>query len=604
LNKKKKKEIIYKIIIILFILLFGLINYYWITLDKSPPDHDEALHLQESIRYGQQIGRGEIGKSFFHYREYYPPLLYQLTGLISRFFGSGLRNSLLCNLIFLPILVFSMYLIGKRLWNENAGILSAVAVVSFPFIAFMSRKYYLDFAEVSMTAVSFLSLLKSERFNNARWTILFFISTALGMLVKWSMPLYLIVPFTICFIYFITDLIKEGKNCSFNLLFLVLISVSVVSGYYVIHGGIMGKQPFPVDKLSFIYIISLFPILLFLIVTLLIPFITKRTKYFVVGVLIFFVIIWHFYAINMPFIFEKLISGVSAGVQEGDTYSIIGFIHLFVTGFQGVPFSILLIVGLIFYFVQKEKILERNLLVIGLLSGILLLYLLPNRDNRYLLPLAVYTAPVCIHWIPGIKLRWARYSIVSFFIIFSFLGFAGWLVYSPGNQRIMKYRGYFPVFSPGPERESWKLMYIADRLVELSNGKKTAVLFIENVERTHPININSITWAYMQKTGKKLLILSGPWEKYPGAFYRGREYYSFIFFSNMPQKVGGDFRKGFIFRICEKKDGDKIPRLFNVYIRKSGVTGDIKLMETTGLPDDFIFQIFEIEHINPQFNSQ
>lgn len=593
----KRKEFIYPVIIILFILLYGLINYYWITLDRSPPDHDEAFHLQESIRYYHQINKGEISESFFHYREYYPPLFYQVTNIIFRFFGCSLRVSLLSNLIFLPILVFSMYFIGKRLWNEDVGILSAIAVVSFPLMAYLSHKYYLDFATASMVAISFLLLLKSDRFNNAGWTILFFVSTAVGMLVKWSAPLYVAVPFAVYFTYFLVDLIKDRKNRILNLVFLILIPVFIISGYHIIHGGMVGEQPFPLIRLPGIYVRSLIPLLFFLIITLLIPFRIKKVKYFILGILIFFIIIWHFYAINMPFIFEKLISGASAGVQEGDTYSITRFIYLFITGFQGIPFSFLLVIGLIFYLAKDDKTPERNLLTAGLLSGILILYLLPNHDNRYLLPLAMYAAPVCVHWIPGIKLKWARYGILTLFIISSLMGTAGWLIHSPKTQRMMKYRGHFPIMAPGPEREDWKLTYIIDRLIELSRGDKTAVLFMENVRRTNPININSITWAYMQKTGDRLLILHGPWEKYPGAFHRNREYYSFVFFSNMPKNKGGDFKKAFILRLREKGDEDKIPRVFDVYIKESGITGDIKLMEKINLPDDFIFQILEIESI-------
>ncbi|MCD4786458.1 MAG: glycosyltransferase family 39 protein [Candidatus Eremiobacteraeota bacterium] len=597
---RKKKEFIYPVIIILFIILFGLVNYFWINLDKSPPDHDEAFHLQESVRYYQQINKGEISESFFHYREYYPPLYYQITGVISQFFGRSRRISFLPNLIFLPILVFSMYFIGKKLWDEDVGLLSAIAVVSFPLIAYLSHKYYLDFATTSMVAISFFLLLKSDRFNNPGWTILFFVSIAVGMLVKWSVPFYVALPFAVCFFYFLADLIKDGKNRILNLAFLVLIPVFVLLGYYIIHGGVMGEQPFPLIKLAGIYIRSLIPLLFLLFITLLMPFRVKKVKYFIVGILVFFIIIWHFYALNMPFVFEKLISGASAGVQEGDTYSIPEFIYLFTTGFQGIPFSFLLVIGLIFYFAKNDKTPERNLLVAGLLSGILILYLLPNRDSRYLLPLAIYTAPVCVFWITGIKLKWARYGILTLFIIISFLGFAGWLVYNPGTQRIMKYRGYFPILALGPDREDWKLKYAVDRLVELSRGEKTAVLFMENIKRTNPININSITWEFMRKTGDRLLILHGPWEKYPGAFYRNGEYYSFVFFSNMPKNRGGDFKRAFILMLREKGDDSKIPRIFDTYIKKSGVTGDIKPIEKINLPDDFLFWILEIESIHIQ----
>ncbi|MCD4786457.1 MAG: glycosyltransferase family 39 protein [Candidatus Eremiobacteraeota bacterium] len=573
LKKITNKNSIYLAILVLLIIIYSLNNYFWILKDQTPPTTDEAIHLEDTLQQYHWLDNGEYKDAFFQYRNYYPPLLNQFTGLIYLILNTSLEISLMLNMAFIAILCFSMYFLGKHIWNEKVGLLCAIASITFPFMSYQSHEYYLDLPSAAFAAFSLLCLVKARCFTSPGWTVGFFVATAIGLLVKWSTPFFIVVPFIIYFGYFTINLIKDKKNRWLFLVFMLAIFIVVISGYISI-----GSEKLQYDVIFKTYGASVLPFLALLLVAFFMPLEKKGAKYFTIGVILFFVIIWHFYAMNLKFIIDSLVSGASSGVQEGDNYSLSVFLKLFVFSFQGIPWTLFLITGILFYIFNREKTREQTVLIVGLISSFLIFYILPNKDSRYLLPMVIYTAPLLTCWIPGLKWKPLRYGLIVILIIFALLGTMGWVFFQPPDEDLIN-QVEFPLIASAPTREPWHLSLISTKMAGLSDDDDVLIIYTSATKSVNKIWGNSFTWAYRQKSGKKLIIYRLPRNRFPNFFYKNDLLQSFQAYSAESPDPNKDYKKVVILYIFQNDMDGSFTQQIQTIFDETGLAGDITHME-------------------------
>jgi 4-amino-4-deoxy-L-arabinose transferase-like glycosyltransferase len=175
-------------------LFIGALNVLWRTLESRPPHWDMGHHLANSIVYLH-------GFSFAHPVHFldaylfYPPFVYWVTDVFYATFGSeAMWVAVLSNIVWLAVLVFATYGIGRRLWNSRVGWLSVVFVVTAPMIVSSSKEYMLDLPLTAVAALSLYLLMRADGFTNRRYSLLFGIWCGCGLLVKWTLPLVLALP--------------------------------------------------------------------------------------------------------------------------------------------------------------------------------------------------------------------------------------------------------------------------------------------------------------------------------------------------------------------------------------------------------------------------
>ncbi len=182
-----------------------LLNYVWLSFNKTPPHWDSANHLMSALNYRQvfsDLFHGSFGghggavnflRRLVHVDVYvYPPLFPLTASLVSP--SPSLRSLVMMNCLFLAILIYSVYEIGRRLHSHLAGILSAVLVLAYPIAFTLSREFMVDYALLAITALSGFLLLASDEFRSPRETYLFGISAGLGMLTKPTYASFIVVP--------------------------------------------------------------------------------------------------------------------------------------------------------------------------------------------------------------------------------------------------------------------------------------------------------------------------------------------------------------------------------------------------------------------------
>ena len=192
------------LIILASIILFHLINnYIWLKMDNTYLLHDAHWHFLFSLRVFDEIRNSvipilsNIFNDFVYYR-WHGIFVAYITAPFYFIFGTSQNAGVMINAaIFLTILVFSTYGIGKKLFNEKAGLLATFIVTMYPLIFNHLRIYMLDLPLTSMITLSIYLLLLTENFTNKNYSLLFAISAGLGMLTKFSFVGFIIGPLSL-----------------------------------------------------------------------------------------------------------------------------------------------------------------------------------------------------------------------------------------------------------------------------------------------------------------------------------------------------------------------------------------------------------------------
>jgi len=214
----------YQLVLFLLVLFHGIVNWTMLKQDNVPFCYDESgiyemsriyyRHLVENFTWNPRV-------LFHHYWDtthFYPPF-YMLSHLpLFLLFGKSQDVSAMTNVVFLAILIFSVYGIGRKIKDEQAGFFAAVLVSTFPAIFGFSRIDFAVIALTSLVAFGIYLLLKTDNFTNRRYVILFGIAMGLGLLTKLTYPMYIVGPL---FVYIAVN-IKKMTRRHFGNLFLSL----------------------------------------------------------------------------------------------------------------------------------------------------------------------------------------------------------------------------------------------------------------------------------------------------------------------------------------------------------------------------------------------
>jgi 4-amino-4-deoxy-L-arabinose transferase-like glycosyltransferase len=162
MTAKKKR---YNSILILGIiwLLGALCDRIWLTLDRSIPGWDQADYLTGTLTYRQALQNAqwwdvEWWRSFWLLSSKIPPLTYIITAIVQNIFGTGADQATLVMLLFSAILLWSVYGLGKVLFNESVGLCAAALCQILPGLYRLRLEFLLDYPLTSIVTLSFYCL--------------------------------------------------------------------------------------------------------------------------------------------------------------------------------------------------------------------------------------------------------------------------------------------------------------------------------------------------------------------------------------------------------------------------------------------------------------
>jgi len=239
------------VICLLILALFHLVNnYIWLKNDSLSFHKDVISHLSNQLdiflnaKTILHSDAGIIGKisaiivsvnklttlycsSFFYSSGLIINLLFGYTPIIARFFN---------NTIYFIILVFSVFSLGKKLKNKEAGLVAAFIVSFFPGIFGSSRMYGLDFPLTAMVSLSLLLLILTANFKKTGYSLALGMIAGICFAIKAQGALFFIGPFIyILYRTFTEDNCVLKRKRVFNLAAFLLIISLIITLFYQRH---------------------------------------------------------------------------------------------------------------------------------------------------------------------------------------------------------------------------------------------------------------------------------------------------------------------------------------------------------------------------------
>jgi len=192
----------YIVILLILLIVFHLIcNVIWIIQDQSPPLWDMAGHSERSIKIFELLNPPSLAKLRIigGYQNIYPPLVYAVTSIFYFIFGVKEDIPNFSNLVFVIILLLSTFGIGKKLYSDKIGLLSAFFISIYSLTVHFSRIYDLDYQLAAMVTLAIYLLLKTEYFSGRKYSVSLGIVIVFGLLTKWTFLFFVIGPILVIF---------------------------------------------------------------------------------------------------------------------------------------------------------------------------------------------------------------------------------------------------------------------------------------------------------------------------------------------------------------------------------------------------------------------
>lgn len=183
----------------------------WLRLDNLPPAWDDAWYLANSLVMFDALVDGGVwgfARQFLTILGTKPPLITVLPAPFYLLLGRNSEYAFGVNLVFIPVLLTSVYLLGRRCWNSRAGLIAAYVTATMPMLYGLARWFLIEFALTALISVGILLLLDSRGFSNRRATFYLGLVWGLGLLLKVSFPIYYLCPF----LYALTRFVRTPQT--------------------------------------------------------------------------------------------------------------------------------------------------------------------------------------------------------------------------------------------------------------------------------------------------------------------------------------------------------------------------------------------------------
>lgn len=460
INHLRKCKVTYLLIII--ILYFISSNIIWLIKDNSPTRWDDSWNLLGSNYYYRTFIREENRStyeltkvfSFFGVASSFPPFFKISSVPLYLLFGFSPDIGIATNLIYYLILVFSIFILTKRLVNKNAALFAVFLVSTMPLLVGLSRIYLLDFALTSMLIAGFVTFIYTQNFKHRAYSILFAIIFGLGSLTKIQYPV-LLLP---------------------SIIFLLILDLK--------------KRRWTISQSRNLLITC------FIIGIALISWISKYSTYII-----------NYIKMNTSRDWKKLQGDPIWNSWDGITHYIIqtsngiSFIYY-------VLFTIALI--LIIYFLLKNKNFnsEKNSIVTALLLFIVwttaLFTYIANKDQRFIVP--IFPAIAIITSVGLWKIRFKqKIAPIIILLIISF-GLFQIHSYTSGYKLFGKYimigelhvlSNYNQYLVP-PSKQDWKIediLFLIKEDAGVSKISRPSVAIYSDIQQFNPVNFQMYAYA-------------------------------------------------------------------------------------------------------------
>ncbi len=171
-------------------------GFYWIQRNVVLVGHDASGYLGTSLEYYKFFDSLSLQTLFqaFTYHDYRPTALFIAVQPFFRVFGANMDTAQYINILSLGVVIVLTYVLGRLIAGSPVGLFAALMVGFLPMMTAMSRLFYSEMLLTVAVMFNLLALYKNRSFLSRRWAVAWGVSLGVGLLVKWTAPIYLGLP--------------------------------------------------------------------------------------------------------------------------------------------------------------------------------------------------------------------------------------------------------------------------------------------------------------------------------------------------------------------------------------------------------------------------
>jgi hypothetical protein len=195
-------------LLLLLVVAQIAINVVWLRRADVMVGQDVANHTLFEWDYSQRLKQAVISSppgsvqqaraiylALFrppeHSHYYWPPLVYIVTLPFTALLGHTTATTCYALQPFVALLLLSVFLLGRKLVDERAGLLAALLTSLTPMIFQSARQYAMDLPLTAAVTLCSYLLLRTRGFRDRRWSLLFGVALGASMLVKGQALIFL-----------------------------------------------------------------------------------------------------------------------------------------------------------------------------------------------------------------------------------------------------------------------------------------------------------------------------------------------------------------------------------------------------------------------------
>jgi len=172
-------------------------TFLWLWLDRSPPSWDDAYYLSKSLVFYDSFADGGLAgfsKQFLHGMQSKPPWIAALPTPVYWTAGRRTRAAYAVNLAFLLAMFGALYWLGKRYASPRAGLIAIFIAGTMPILYGLSRWFLVECGLTAMVCVAICVIAEWNEFDGVWKAFLLGAICGIGLLMKMSFPLYVLIP--------------------------------------------------------------------------------------------------------------------------------------------------------------------------------------------------------------------------------------------------------------------------------------------------------------------------------------------------------------------------------------------------------------------------
>ena len=216
------------------VVLFIAVSAWWLSQDTRVPDWDSGAHEFYAYTINGELAHGQLTKPFTDFNTY-PPLVH-FVGAIAMFIAGlhPMAMILSSNLVFVPLLAFGCFGVGRIAYGPRAGLLAGIVALATPMFASMMHEYDLDPPQAAMVAVTVWAVLASRRFERLGLSALAGALAGLALMTKETSVVFLGA-------FLLPVVLRGGWRNWLGLLVFAFVAENVAGPWYVYHWHQLGQ---------------------------------------------------------------------------------------------------------------------------------------------------------------------------------------------------------------------------------------------------------------------------------------------------------------------------------------------------------------------------